>query len=141
MHLNLGSILQGSADERPDHPAVRLGERTVSYAELDRAARGFARDEGARLGERGGRAEGRGGAPQHMADLALEPLVGSVVRDRLAPDGVAAVRGVVADVREHAVRDGLVAGIQRTGERLSEFFPWQEGDRNEIPDRVIVRRE
>ena len=42
MTLNLGSILQASADSRPTHPAIRLGERTVSYAELDRAARGMA---------------------------------------------------------------------------------------------------
>jgi long-chain acyl-CoA synthetase len=49
MRLNLGSILQGSADQRPDHVAVRHDERTLSYAELDRAARGFARS----LRERG----------------------------------------------------------------------------------------
>jgi long-chain acyl-CoA synthetase len=42
MHLNLGSILQGSASMRPDHPAVRLGDHALSYAELDRAARGVA---------------------------------------------------------------------------------------------------
>jgi len=40
--LNLGSILQAAAHERPTHPAIRLGERTVSYADLDRAARGVA---------------------------------------------------------------------------------------------------
>ena len=32
MHLNLGSILQGSADLRRDHVAVRLNERTLTYA-------------------------------------------------------------------------------------------------------------
>ena len=42
MHLNLGTILQSSAEERPDHVAVRLGERTLTYSELDRAARGVA---------------------------------------------------------------------------------------------------
>jgi long-chain acyl-CoA synthetase len=42
MHLNLGSILQGSADLRRDHVAVRLNERTLTYGELDRAARGVA---------------------------------------------------------------------------------------------------
>ena len=26
-------------------------------------------------------------------------------------------------------------------DQLAESFPWQEGDRNEIPDRVIVRHE
>jgi len=42
MHLNLGTILQSSAEDRPDHVAVRLGERTETYRALDRAARGFA---------------------------------------------------------------------------------------------------
>ena len=42
MSLNLGTILQAGAAEHPDAPAVRLGDRTLSYAELDRAARGVA---------------------------------------------------------------------------------------------------
>ena len=42
MQLNLGSILQGSTDLRRDHVAVRLEDRTLSYGELDRAARGVA---------------------------------------------------------------------------------------------------
>jgi long-chain acyl-CoA synthetase len=42
VQLNLGTILQASAAERPDHPVVRLGERALTYRELDRAARGFA---------------------------------------------------------------------------------------------------
>jgi uncharacterized membrane protein len=40
-----------------------------------------------------------------------------------------------------SLRDGLVAGIDRAGDCLAEFFPWVEGDRNEIPDRIIIRRE
>ncbi len=40
MGLNLASIVTGSATELPDHPAVRLGTESVSYAELDeRSAR------------------------------------------------------------------------------------------------------
>jgi len=42
MYLNLASILQGSADLRGPHMALRLGERSLSYAQLDRAARGVA---------------------------------------------------------------------------------------------------
>ena len=49
MSLNLGTILLASARSRPEHPAIRLGEQTVSYAALDRAARGVA----ASLRERG----------------------------------------------------------------------------------------
>jgi long-chain acyl-CoA synthetase len=42
MILNLAAILWSSAQQRPDHPAIRLHERTLSYRELDRAARGVA---------------------------------------------------------------------------------------------------
>jgi long-chain acyl-CoA synthetase len=42
MHLNLGSILQTSAQARPEHPAIKLGDQQIAYRELDRAARGVA---------------------------------------------------------------------------------------------------
>ena len=48
---------------------------------------------------------------------------------------------ILDGIRHGSLRDGLVSGIERAGERLAEFFPWRDGDRNEIPDRVIVRRE
>ena len=54
MALNLGTILQAGAAEHPDRPVLRLGERTMSYAELDRAARGVAtslRDRGIQPGD------------------------------------------------------------------------------------------
>jgi long-chain acyl-CoA synthetase len=49
MNLNLGIILQASAQHRPDHVAVRLDDRALSYGALDRAARSVA----ASLRERG----------------------------------------------------------------------------------------
>ena len=42
MHLNLGSILQANANEQPDAPVMRASGETISYGELDRAARGVA---------------------------------------------------------------------------------------------------
>jgi len=69
----------------------------------------------------------------------------------LADEGIASRvdtgfwRGVDEDVlegiRRGSIREGLVAGVGRVGELLSGTHPWVEGDRNEIPDRVIVRRE
>ena len=55
MHANLGSILQGSADLRPDHVALELDDRAITFAELDRAARGVAtglRERGIAPGDR-----------------------------------------------------------------------------------------
>ncbi|HXV77039.1 MAG TPA: TPM domain-containing protein [Candidatus Polarisedimenticolaceae bacterium] len=48
---------------------------------------------------------------------------------------------VLDGIRRGSLRDGLIAGIARAGELLAARFPWTEGDRNEIPDRLIVRRE
>jgi long-chain acyl-CoA synthetase len=55
MQLNLGSILHGSADLRGPHVAVKLDDRSLTYAELDRAARGIAaglRERGVSPGEK-----------------------------------------------------------------------------------------
>ncbi len=48
---------------------------------------------------------------------------------------------ILRGIKKGSLRDGLVAGIDRAGDCLAEFFPWAEGDRNEIPDRLIIRRE
>ncbi|MEZ4215070.1 MAG: long-chain fatty acid--CoA ligase [Myxococcota bacterium] len=43
MHLNLGTILQASEHEHPERVVLRLGDFTMTYAQLARAARGVAR--------------------------------------------------------------------------------------------------
>jgi putative membrane protein len=48
-------------------------------------------------------------------------------------------RAVLDGVARGALRDGLVEGIRLAGERLAQSFPWREGDRNELSDRVVVR--
>jgi long-chain acyl-CoA synthetase len=57
MGLNLASIVSDSAAKAPDSPAVRLGEATLTYAELDdRSARlaTLLREQGLRPGDRVG---------------------------------------------------------------------------------------
>jgi len=64
------------------------------------------------------------------------------IHARVGPDFWAETdRAVLEGIRRGSLRDGLVAGVQRVGERLAEHFPWRDGDRNEIPNRLIVRRE
>lgn len=48
---------------------------------------------------------------------------------------------VLEGIRGGSLREGLVAGIRQCADVLAEHFPWEDGDRNEIPDRVIVRKE
>ncbi len=50
-------------------------------------------------------------------------------------------RAILEGVRNGSLRSGLVKGVEITADLLASHFPWTEGDRNEIPDRVIVRRE
>ncbi len=33
-------------------------------------------------------------------------------------------------------KQGLVEGISRAGERLQQFFPWEEGDTNELSNEI-----
>lgn len=54
---------------------------------------------------------------------------------------VATDRAILDGIRRGSLRDGLIAGIRSAADVLAEHFPWEEGDRNEVPDRVIVRRE
>ena len=55
MSLNLGTILQASTAQSPDATVLKLGDTRVTYAELDRSARGVAaqlRDRGVEPGDR-----------------------------------------------------------------------------------------
>jgi putative membrane protein len=69
----------------------------------------------------------------------------------LADEGIAAKvepelwagvdRAVLQGVARGRLADGLVEGVSLAGEVLAREFPWSEGDRNELPDRLIVRRQ
>jgi putative membrane protein len=48
---------------------------------------------------------------------------------------------ILVGIRGRSLRRGLIRGIEKAGDCLAVHFPWTTGDRNEIPDRVIVRRE
>jgi putative membrane protein len=69
-----------------------------------------------------------------LADRGIDSVVGPEVwRETDA--------AILEGIRKGSLCDGLVAGIERAGDVLAEHFPWAEGDRNELPDRVVVRRE
>ena len=69
-----------------------------------------------------------------LADEGIHAKVDAEVWQR-ADEAV--LRGIV----QGSLTDGLVAGIEEVGTVLAEHFPWTEGDRNELPDRLIVRAE
>jgi putative membrane protein len=69
-----------------------------------------------------------------MADEGIDSKVGDDFWDQ-------ADLAILQGIRKGSLRDGLVAAIDLTGDSLAQHFPWAEGDRNEIPDRLIIRRE
>ncbi|MBI1849057.1 MAG: TPM domain-containing protein [Planctomycetes bacterium] len=48
---------------------------------------------------------------------------------------------ILKGIRRGDLEGGLREGIERCGAVLAEHFPWREGDRDEIPNRVIIRPE
>ncbi len=54
---------------------------------------------------------------------------------------IATTESVLKGIAAGSLADGLVAGIENAAVVLAEHFPWQDSDRNEIPDRLIIRRE
>ncbi len=48
---------------------------------------------------------------------------------------------VLEGVKRGDLASGLREGIERCADVLAEHFPSREGDRNELPNRVVVRRE
>ena len=48
-----------------------------------------------------------------------------------------AMTGLLVDVKQGRVADGIVAAIERVGAVLAEHFPRSAADTNEIPDKLI----
>jgi putative membrane protein len=46
---------------------------------------------------------------------------------------------VLTSIKRGSLTDGIAEAVRRCGDELSKYFPWQEGDRNEVPDRFVVR--
>ena len=53
----------------------------------------------------------------------------------------ATTQAVLDGISAGSLRKGLLAGIERCGAVLAEHFPAQRHDVNELPDRLIVRKE
>jgi len=86
------------------------------------------------------RTEGRTGVlifvavAEHYVEIIADHGIDAVV-----PPGTwdAAVAAFVEQVRAGRVAEGFLATIALVGERLAEHFPLAEGDRDELPNRLI----
>ncbi len=63
--------------------------------------------------------------------------------DQVVPEGSwkEARELVLAEAKAGKLGAGVATAVERIGVLLADQFPWQEGDRNEVPDRVVVRKE
>jgi uncharacterized membrane protein len=43
---------------------------------------------------------------------------------------------MVAEFKKGDFKQGLIDGITRAGEQLQKYFPWQEGDTNELSNEI-----
>ncbi len=43
---------------------------------------------------------------------------------------------IVAQFKKGDFKQGLIDGILKAGKELHEHFPWSEGDKNELPDKI-----
>ncbi|HVP31553.1 MAG TPA: long-chain fatty acid--CoA ligase [Myxococcota bacterium] len=108
MHLNLATILRASAAARPEKVVIRHDARAISYAELDRAARGVAEALHARGVARGDR-------------VAL--LVHNVPEFTVAYFGILYAGGVVVPVNVLAAAPEVTYFLQDAGAKLLIAHP------------------
>ena len=111
MGLNLASLLTASAARRPDAPAVRLGERTLRYAELERLAGAMA----ALLRERGLRRDDRVGL-----------MLPNVPEFPIAYFGALRAGGIVVPMNVMLKRREVAYHLEDSGARL--LLAWHELD-------------
>jgi len=43
---------------------------------------------------------------------------------------------MVTQFKQNQFKQGLVDGILRAGEQLKKYFPWKDGDSNELPNEI-----
>lgn len=59
------------------------------------------------------------------------------INDLVEPDFWDCTRdAMVSEFKKGDFKQGLVDGILRAGERLKKYFPWQEGDTNELSNEI-----
>ena len=108
MHLNLGLILRAGAQATPDRLVLRAGDLEMTYAELDRAAAGFAASLLERGLERGDR-------------VAL--LVPNVPEFTIAYFGILYAGGTVVPINMLAAAPEVTYYLEDSGARLIVVHP------------------
>ncbi len=71
---------------------------------------------------------------EHRAEIVADEAIATKVDAAVWGD---AMDAMLAELKAGRVADGMVAAIERVGAVLAEHVPIGDGDRNELPDRLI----
>ncbi len=71
---------------------------------------------------------------EHRAEIVADEAISSKVDPEVWGD---AMDAMLAELKQGRTAEGMVAAIERVGRVLAEHFPVQDGDVNELPDRLI----
>lgn len=135
--LGLGALGYASARALPDFQRFFVGAERAREVAEEQAFQEFYRHALDRTEARTGVLLFVSLLERHVIVMADEGIAAKVAPEMWAETDEA----VLAGIRRGSLRDGLVAGIENAGALLAQHFPVAAGDRNEVPDRVIVRRE
>jgi putative membrane protein len=71
---------------------------------------------------------------EHRAEIVADEPIAKIVSAEVWGEAMA---DMLVEIRQGNLADGLVAGVRDVGKVLSEHFPREDGDTNELPDRLI----
>ena len=74
-----------------------------------------------------------------VAERYVEIIADKGINDQVAQDQWSAiVAGFIAKVTDDQVCEGFLQAIEACGEILSQHFPIEAGDKNELPDHLVL---
>ena len=71
---------------------------------------------------------------EHRAEILADEAIASKVDPDVWGDALAAM---LAELKQGRIADGMIAAVEHVGAVLAEHFPIEDGDTNELPDRLI----
>lgn len=71
---------------------------------------------------------------EHRAEIVADEPIAAIVPAEVWGEAMA---DMLAEIRKGCTAEGIAAGVRDVGKVLSEQFPREEDDQNELPDRLI----
>lgn len=65
-------------------------------------------------------------------------IIGDAGINRVVPENFwdSTKEAMLSHFKENRLAEGIITGIRLAGEQLQTFFPYREGDKNELPDDI-----